>query len=238
MKNTAIQRKRLPRTTLSSRIATELREEILAGVFPPGAQLNEARIALGYGVSRGPLREAMQRLIQEGLLRSAPNRGVFVPELSEADLADVFFVRAALEIAAAGRVVTEGDRERVSRELTEIAERMHAALSAGDWRKGADLDFEFHRNLVDAADSERLTRTYVTVQAETSLCLHWLMKGYRDSKALAAEHFELASLIATGSEAEVAVALAAHWRDSGSALRKALVDGEDASAMGSAGSRA
>ena len=214
-------RQRLPRATLSTRISAQLRDDILRGVFPAGAQLNEAQIAGDFGVSRGPLREAMQRLIQEGLLRSEPNRGVFVPALSEEDLRDVFFVRTVLESAALRRILSRGDRRRVSQDLTDIAGRMHQAVSAEKWHEGGELDFEFHRVLVDAAGSERLSRSYATVQAETKMCLHELMGGYRNTRKLADEHFHLAKLIGDAGADEILAALTAHLRDPTSAYRKA-----------------
>ena len=67
------------RSTLSGQVTERLRADIVSGVFAPGDQLNEAQLAREFGVSRGPLREAMQRLIQDGLLLNKPHRGVFDP---------------------------------------------------------------------------------------------------------------------------------------------------------------
>ena len=210
----------LPRATLSVQIAERIRDDILSGVYPPGAQLHEVELALGFGVSRGPLREAMQRLVQEGLLRSEPHRGVFVPDLTEADLMDVFFVRSTVEVAALRRIVAGDRRRSVADTLSGIADRMDRAMKAGDWPAGGELDFAFHRSLVDAAGSERLSRTYATVQAETRLCLHRLMGGYRSSAHLADEHHRLARLVADGP-AEAAVAeLQQHLADPARYLRK------------------
>lgn len=213
--------RRLPRATLSVQVAARIRDDILSGVHAPGAQLNEMELALEFGVSRGPLREAMQRLIQEGLLRSEPHRGVFVPDLTEADLLDVFFVRATLEAAAVRRIVAGDRRSAVAAALTAIAERMDRAMKAGDWSTGGELDFAFHRALVDAAGSDRLSRTYATVQAETRLCLHRLMGGYRRSEALADEHLRLARLLAAAPVEEVLAELQRHFGDPAENLRKA-----------------
>ncbi len=191
------QRTPLPRITLAAQIAERLRSSILSGSLGPNLQLNEKILALEFGVSRGPLREAMQGLIQEGLLRNEPHRGVFVSALEEDDLNDVYIVRRALESAAVEQIVNEGDRVSVSRALHDIAERIDKAVRAHRWKQGGELDFHFHRALVDAANSKRLSRTFATVQAETQLCLHRLMGGYRSSEDLAAEHFELAELLAT-----------------------------------------
>ena len=210
----------IERVTLPIQIADRLRADILAGLYPGGAQLLEAELALTFGVSRGPLREAMQRLVQEGLLRSAPHRGVFVTEVDEDDLLDVFFVRETLETAAIRKICSEGRQGIVADALTAIAERMDRALKGGDTAAGGDLDFEFHRTLVDAAESDRLSRTYATVQAETRLCLHRLMGGYRSSKDLAEEHFRLAKAIRSQDIGAIETELQQHLSNPARYLRK------------------
>ena len=83
----------ISRTTLPGQVTERLRDGILAGSYAQGEQLNEVELARRFGVSRGPLREAMQRLIQDGLLETRPHRGVFVPELTDEDLAGARIVR-------------------------------------------------------------------------------------------------------------------------------------------------
>src|SRR5687767_6452260 len=82
-------------------IADKLREGIIDGVFSPGDQINEAQVAAQLAVSRGPVREALHRLVQEGLLLSRPNRGVFVQELTVRDVAEIYESREVIECAAA-----------------------------------------------------------------------------------------------------------------------------------------
>ncbi len=219
------QRQPLRRVTLSGQIAERLRADVLSGVLRPNAQLNEKELALFFGVSRGPLREAMQGLIQEGLLRSEPHRGVFVTELSETDLRDVFFVRAALEAAAVQRIVSLSDRKAVASQLTQISERMDRAVRSKRWKDGGELDLLFHRTLVDAAESKRLSRTYTTVQAETQLCLHRLMGGYRSSEKLADEHFRLARMIGEARLETTLKELDRHFGDPAAIMRRAAANG-------------
>lgn len=217
------------RVTLSTQVAERIRDDILTGTYLPGQQLHEVELALALGVSRGPLREAMQRLVQEGLLTSIPHRGVFVIDLGEEDLRDVFFVRASLEEAAVRRIVSVGPRVATANALRQIAERMDRAMRDGDSAAGGDLDFTFHRTLVDAADSARLSRTYATVQAETRLCLHRLMGGYRSRADLAVEHIRLADLIATAPLETVVDELHRHFGDPAATLRRARTGRADKS---------
>ena len=211
---------RLPRVTLSGQMAGAIRDAVLSGAAAPGAQMNEAELAGRFGTSRGPVREALARLVQEGLLVSHPHRGVFVAELTEADLADVYLAREAIEGAAVKCVLARPDRAAVRTRLDAEADRMDQAAATADWTGVADADLAFHAALVAAAGSPRLSRMYGTVQAETRLCLHLLMAGYRSSAGLGAEHRRLAAL-ATGDDDAAAVAeLARHLSDPVRYLRR------------------
>jgi len=85
------------RQSTAELIAAQLRSAIMYGVFAPGTQLGEAELAARFEVSRGPLREAMQRLVQEGLLRGERHRGLFVIDLSASDVRDIYLARLALD---------------------------------------------------------------------------------------------------------------------------------------------
>jgi len=96
----------LRRDSTPERIAEQLRSGIVTGRLAPGQALREVEIARQLGVSRGPVREAFQRLIQEGLLEAHPARGVFVPQLAADDIADLYLARGAVEISAAQLLAT------------------------------------------------------------------------------------------------------------------------------------
>lgn len=212
---------RVSRMTLSGQVAEQLREDILTGALLSNAHLNEKELALTFGVSRGPLREAMQRLIQEGLLRSEPHCGVFVAGISEADLTDIYFVRTAIESAAVKQLVTSNNTGAIFSQLSRISEKMDKAVRTKRWKDGSELDFEFHRTLVDAAGSKRLSKTYMTVQAETRLCLYRLMDGYRCSADLAEEHFRFADILKNGDLTETLDELDRHFGDPVAIMRRA-----------------
>ena len=89
-------------------IADKLRQAIGHGELKPGAQLGEAELARKFGVSRGPVREAMSRLTQEGLLLAIRNRGLFVIQMTSDDIRDMYMAREAIERAAAGKII-DGD---------------------------------------------------------------------------------------------------------------------------------
>ena len=210
------------RATLSDLVTAQLRESILAGIYEPGAQLNESALARQLEVSRGPLREAMQRLVQEGLLNSRPHRGVFVPELTNVDRADIYFAREAIETAALRHVIEAGQAVEVATTLSRYVRSMMAALDAGDWAAVIDHDLDFHTHLVNAAGSARLSRMYGSLIAETRMCLHVLVSGYRGREDFIEEHLALTDRLgAQDTEGALAVIIR-HLREP---LRSLVVPG-------------
>src|SRR5271154_2262726 len=87
----------IPRQSLTSAVADKLRDQIIRGEIPEGAQLRQDAIATQFHVSRIPVREALRQLDAEGLIAIVPNRGAIVPALSPDDIEELFSIRALLE---------------------------------------------------------------------------------------------------------------------------------------------
>lgn len=189
----------------------------MSGAFPPGMQLGEVELAARLRVSRGPVREAMQRLIQEGLLRSERNRGVFVTTLDEDDVIDIYLSRRVIERAAVLTVLRRGDGEAVDR-LEKIVQRMDVATRSRRWAKVADLDLSFHETLVEASGSKRLKRMLQTLLAETRMCLTALEPRYPIRHEIVEEHAKLLSALRRGDKEEVLRLLDGHLDDAVRAL--------------------
>lgn len=187
---------RLPSTP--ELIADRIRAGVLDGTFAPQAQLAEVELARQLQVSRGPVREAMQRLIQEGLLRSERNRGVFVVDLDDEDARDIYVARAAVEKAAAVRVTRRADPDDLAA-LDAVMERLVAA-TAGSWTEVVEIDLEFHSTIVDRCQSERLKRMFWTLLAETRLCLVRLEEFYPEKGSVVTEHQDILEAIRSGNE--------------------------------------
>lgn len=200
------------RQSTAAIIAARLRDAITRGAFPPGAQLGEVELAGRLGVSRGPLREAMQRLVQEGLLRGERHRGLFVVELGIDDVRDVYAARLAVEQAAA-RMVLPGKREAAVAALTVAQQSLVAAAAAGDPVLLADADQEFHTTLVRASGSPRLQRMAQTLLAETRMCLIALQATRPAPEQLVREHQVLLDAVAAGDQATLIALLAEHMAD-------------------------
>ncbi len=193
-------------------IADQLRESIISGAFGPGDQINEAQVAAQLNVSRGPVREALHRLVQEGLLLARPNRGVFVQELTMRDVAEVYEAREVIECAAA-EIITKFDdttREITVDRLSVIVERMHDALADQDWPKLSRIDLDFHTTLVRDAGNTRLARAYATLATEALICLSHFADAYPEQDEVIEGHREIIELVRIGDMEALHTALHAH----------------------------
>lgn len=212
------------RRSTAAIVADQLRSAIMYGSLSPGSQLGEADLAQRLGVSRGPLREAMQRLVAEGLLHSEPHRGLFVMTLDAEDVRDIYLARHAVERAACEEIVRTRRLHAVS-ELTEVHARMVTAVEQGDPAAMTDADHDFHEALVRASGSARLRRMAAALLVEKRMCLTALQDKYQaDEQALVDEHQGLIDALETGDEALVTSRLWAHMRD---ALRRLNTSWED-----------
>jgi DNA-binding GntR family transcriptional regulator len=200
------------RDTLGAIVTDRLRELVIHGRFEPGTQLSEVDLAARFGVSRGPIREALQHLLQEGLLRRDPRRGISVPVVSDEDVADLYFARETIE-AAALRVVMQGDVAALAAGLREMVRGMEAGAAAQDWARVADLDMSFHASVVAAAGSPRLSRIYAGIIDETRACFAMTAR-YPGREDLVAEHEELADLLERRDVPAALAALDAHFATS------------------------
>jgi DNA-binding GntR family transcriptional regulator len=198
------------RRSTAAIVADRIREAIMRGTLPPGTQLGEVELATRLGVSRGPLREAMQRLVAEGLLRSERHRGLFVRDLDEADVRDVYTARTAVE-RAAGLLVMAGDRAAAADRLTAALDAMEEV--ADDPVALADADHAFHAELVAASGSPRLSRMADALLVETRMCLTALQDTAPPADALLAEHRELRDAVRDGDAERLAVVLEEHMAD-------------------------
>ena len=200
------------RESTAAIIARQLREAIMNGTFAPGTQLGETELAGRFQVSRGPLREAMQRLVSEGLLRSERHRGLFVIDLEPDDVHDIYSARFAIERAALIRVLRHGDGEDVAVRLMAAVEDM-ASASDTDGDAVSEADVRFHEELVAASGSKRLGRMARTLLIETRMCLSALHRTYGTNEERVTEHKRIAEAIGAGDEELAVSLLEAHMED-------------------------
>ncbi|MEV4473447.1 GntR family transcriptional regulator [Nonomuraea salmonea] len=186
-------------------LADALRSRVLSGEIPPGTTLPEQEIAASYGVARPTVREALARLVHEGLLRRERNRSAYVPEVTLSDLEDLMYVRRPLEDLMAGALAG-----RTVPGAQAALDRMAALPAAAPWSEAVAEHMALHEALIEAVGSPRLERLYGALAAETRLGLVRLRAVYKDRDVLVAEHRELLDAIANGPAEAARAAVAAH----------------------------
>lgn len=188
---------RVARPSTVDLIANELRSAIFTGALPVGSPIGEVEMSSQLGVSRSPLRESTQRLVQEGLLTASPGRGMRVSVISSQYVADVYDARLAIEGQAARMVAAAKDAAVVA--SLESAYAVLVEASAGtDARSIGDADLEFHRLLVDAAGSRRLSHYMSTLVIETRIASFSEPHGYTVRRSVSATYRRLLDSIAAG----------------------------------------
>lgn len=198
-------------------IARQLREAITTGTLAPGAQLGETELATQFRVSRGPLREAMQRLVSEGLLRSERHRGLFVIEPEAEDLQDIYCARLAIERAAVIRIMRRGNQDEIATRLADTVQAMARAADHDEPAALAEADLAFHETLTETCGSSRLSRMARTLMAETRMCLSSLESTRKTTKRemdeRVAEYHRILEAWRAGDEDLVLQLLETHMED-------------------------
>lgn len=144
--------------TLSGQTTIALREAIVTGKIQAGEKLNEPKLAKQYNVSRGPLREAIRRLVSMGLVEHKPHVGASVIPLELSRVVELYEVREALEGMAAGLAATNMSEHDIA-ELKRLLElhRQHYEDNSGEYMQ-AEGDFDFHYLIIKGSGNALLTQ--------------------------------------------------------------------------------
>lgn len=184
--------------SLEERVFETLEEEILSGKLPRGASLGEIALSERLEVSRTPIRSALARLAEEGLIESRANRGAVVIGITREDLIDIYRIRMRLE-GLASLIASEKITKEGLAALLESVELSEFYISKKDTEKLKELDSEFHETIYNATGNIPLCKTLSQ--------LHRKIKMYRKlsltvpgrlEKSIA-EHREIYEAIASGN---------------------------------------
>lgn len=185
---------RLEARTLRANVTDVLRQLIIDGVLAPGAEFNQAQIAEQLGVSRGPIREALGQLEQEGLLQITPYKGVIVTPLTRKYTEELYSVRIALEMLALDRCIDRMQPEDFVR-LSEIVDDMRSAARSNELGQLTDLDLQFHEFLMEKADHELAHKMWKVLEVGIRRCLGTRHKIYTFLDEVVGSHPTLVTAI-------------------------------------------
>jgi DNA-binding GntR family transcriptional regulator len=153
-------------------VVSQLREAIINGELVPGDKLRETELADQFGVSRGPIREALRELAREGLVIDLPRRGTLVSVPNFGDLVEVYDLRQALESFAIGEAIRRATREDLATfaSLYDASMRLWHSADATNADRWA-ADYEFHREILKVAGNTRMIAFYEQVLAQCDMLI-------------------------------------------------------------------
>lgn len=210
----------LDRSSTAERVADVLRRRITEGDLPPRTHLSEEQLISVLRVSRNTLREAFRLLSHEGLLVHEMHRGVFVRELDELDLVDLYRLRRAIECDVV-RSLTEVAPEALWPLAADVA-AAEAAADRGDWVAVGTANMQFHRDLVGLARSPRIDQVTARLLAEMRLAFHAVASPQRLHEDYVGRNSSLLALLEAGEFARAAAQLEDYLQDSLAELREAM----------------
>jgi GntR family transcriptional regulator, gluconate operon transcriptional repressor len=198
---------RLSAPSLAELAYQSVRDSVLTGRFPAGSRLPDARLADDLGISRGTVRQALARLVEEGLVVDVPRRGAFVRRSSPADLIELYNVRVAIEPVAARLIV----RSRVAIEsLRSLLETTGTAYASGDVATILEAESAFHTELVTLGGNTHLADLYRAARARFRMAISVTQLSLEpDLRVSVDDHPTVVAALETGDEAHAARAV--HW---------------------------
>lgn len=193
-------------TDLATAVTAALRAAIVSGELAAGSRLVETDLAEQFGVSRGPIRDALAELQHTGLVELRARKGSFVATPTAEDVVEIYSLRAALERLAAGQAASAGvDGAMLNRLLDDLTE----ANASGDGTRIGAADMALHRAIVESAGNTRLTEAWERLADQTLLMLTGLSKLDGDIQGTAA-HWQIVDDLIAGRAEAAMVGLEAH----------------------------
>lgn len=177
--------------TLREQVAVILRKRILSGKIEPGEKIKEVEISNEFNISRGPVREALRQIEQEGLILYSANKGCTVKTLSSTSISEVYLIRSTLE-ALAARVFSGKMKKSTIKKLERIVDDMGIAAEQNDLYNIVENDEKFHAMIVKEAGIDRLLNVWKSFSGDNVATYYTMQKAdLMPNKYLKRNHMEI-----------------------------------------------
>lgn len=188
---------------LKDAVYEDIKKAIEDGQLPAGSRLLEADIAQQMGISRGPVRQALKVLLQEGFLYSHPSKGIVVAERNLEEREQVFVpIRKVIECYAANQASKSFTEEDYTN-LEGIIDSIRRACEENDFEEIMAKDFSFHNYIISHCASMMLVSIWETITAQVNArILAWGME-LESFEGIAEEHAEQLAAIRSGDEQRI-----------------------------------
>lgn len=207
------------RDLLADRAYKEILNAIFARKLSPGTTLSVPDLARQLAISRSPVREAIQRVVHEGLAVTEPHRGAVVASFGTAEVLNLYEIREVLEGLAARRAAERLDSSSKA-DLQKLVKEHREVLEQG---KGfvmhMDLDMQFHRRIRELSGNAQLAELLLNLQGRVRLVMHSLWHNKNAPQRALEDHAVILAALCDGDPSEAESAARAHI----ARLRKTLV---------------
>jgi len=209
--------RRSARTSLGGEIYAALRERIVTLELEPGEMIYENAVASSFGVSRTPVREALNRLHQEDLIRILPQRGACVAHLSAKKIREAQFIREMLECGAFKIVAASWNRDdpkyrKAEKDLLSLLDDQKEAVRRGNLAEYIDLDAAYHTRILELVDNETLLQVLEVVRAHLNRMRYLELKEGRHELESIKHHEQLLELLMRNDAEQTEKLLIHHLR--------------------------
>jgi len=215
--------------TLRQGVTEAIRQVILAGELLPGDQVNQAQIAEQLGVSRGPVREALGQLEEEGLIRNIPYKGTFVTAITADYISELYSIRRVLETFAVRLAAEHATLEDLD-ELRTVIRQMHAAAEADDMARMSTLDIEFHSLLCRSSHHVLLMQIWKSIEIGVRRCLALRHRIYRSPYDVIGTHPHILAALEAHDAERASSILDTHIAEAGDLLYRSWAAAAEAKA--------
>ena len=200
---------------LSLQVYEAIKKDIVSLKYPPGSYLKERELAENLGVSRTPVREAIQRLSQEFWIISGDGKKMQVRPVTAADVREIIQIRNIIEFSAIDWLVTEGEPRVVAGQLDSILNEMKKTTEQYVF---TNLDLSSHSLIIKSMQNERLIRFWATIQEEVIRMGLMALRGEYRFKEVIQEHEILVNALWKKDPEEVKASMKDHLEKSFASL--------------------
>jgi len=206
--------------SLSEQVTEYLYKLLVSGELKAGQRVNEAELARTLRISRNPIREAIRKLEERGLLISSPRRGTFVRSFSESDIQDIFSFRMALEEFAVRQALPHLTDEDIDG-LAQIVSNMEVAAKTGREMELVERDIAFHQRICELSRNTQTIRAFSNIYAEIQISISLVEHRFATLEDAAVDHWPIIEAFRSKDEQKIIEALRFHIGDSWKRIKEA-----------------
>jgi DNA-binding GntR family transcriptional regulator len=209
--------------SLTERVLSELREEILRGDLKPGATVNEPELAERYGVSKTPVREALRLLAQTGWVKVIPRRGYLIRPLALDDIREIFALRRMVEPPLAASSARRADAAGIA----ALQELVAIQANEDDLETLIGVAHSFHIQVAELSGNSRGVVVISQLAEEVNRLMHLMPRLEENIKSAdeLSSHQDIVAAIEQQDSDKAALLMEEHLRDAGRAMAQAFIDG-------------